>query len=370
MLCCALSASCSVTRNSGAVKSISALKFLDEYVIPLNSSFAGTTIGGLSGIDYDKKTDSYFIISDDRSFTGPARFYRARLIIRDDKIDSLAFLSVHALKRPGGALYPSFKQDPHHTPDPEGIRFDSRKLTWCSEGDKAVREKQMVYQDPYIFEMDTTGNFLDSFLIPANLKMQAAEKGPRENGALEGITISPDRRWLFASMEEPIHEDGPLAQLDYAGAPVRITKFDRKTRKPVAQYAYLLESLARAPNPASGFFINGVDEILALDNHRMLVMERSFSVGSQQNTIRIFLADLLQATDVINTTGLHKKPPFKPVVKSLLLNLDSLGFMIDNLEGICFGPQLSNGHQSLVLIADNNFSQNQVGQVMLFEIIP
>lgn len=46
--------------------------------------------------------------------------------------------------------------------------------------------------------------------------------------------------------------------------------------------------------------------------------------------------------------------------------------MVDNLEGIAFGPKLLNGNQTLIIISDNNFSSwtRQLNQVILLELIP
>ena len=49
--------------------------------------------------------------------------------------------------------------------------------------------------------------------------------------------------------------------------------------------------------------------------------------------------------------------------------MDDLGIFIDNVEGITFGPKLANGNQSLVLITDNNFSDKQKTQVLVFELV-
>ncbi|HEY5465354.1 MAG TPA: esterase-like activity of phytase family protein [Hanamia sp.] len=43
--------------------------------------FDKTTIGGLSGIDFDPQKKLYYMISDDRSDKNPARFYTARILI-------------------------------------------------------------------------------------------------------------------------------------------------------------------------------------------------------------------------------------------------------------------------------------------------
>jgi hypothetical protein len=45
--------------------------------------------------------------------------------------------------------------------------------------------------------------------------------------------------------------------------------------------------------------------------------------------------------------------------------------VIDNIEGICFGPELQNGNKSLILVADNNFNSlgPQLNQVVLLELL-
>ncbi|RYE36005.1 MAG: esterase-like activity of phytase family protein, partial [Sphingobacteriales bacterium] len=236
ILSCTASKKIALTKE--ATISISSLKFLDEYVIPHNFSYGNTIVGGLSGIDYDAKKDRYFIISDERSFTTPARFYTANISINGTRIDSVIFTSVNTLKQPGGDVFPSFKQYAQRTPDPESIRYNPIKnnLTWTSEGDREVRVGKMIYQNPYVYEMDLQGNFQDSFFVPQNLHMNALEKGPRENGVFEGSTFADNYKTYYVSMESPIYEDGPAASFNYPGAPVRITKFDTKTRKPLAQY--------------------------------------------------------------------------------------------------------------------------------------
>ena len=60
---------------------------------------------------------------------------------------------------------------------------------------------------------------------------------------------------------------------------------------------------------------------------------------------------------------------FAPATKKLLLNMDNLGIYIDNIEGVTFGPTLPNGHKTLLFIADNNFTQIEKTQLLLFEVI-
>jgi hypothetical protein len=61
---------------------------------------------------------------------------------------------------------------------------------------------------------------------------------------------------------------------------------------------------------------------------------------------------------------------FVPITKKLLLNMDDMPDFIDNVEGITLGPTLPNGHQSIILVVDNNFSPLEKTQFFLLEIIP
>lgn len=48
--------------------------------------------------------------------------------------------------------------------------------------------------------------------------------------------------------------------------------------------------------------------------------------------------------------------------------MDTLGVFTDNIEGVTFGPRLSNGKRSLIFIADNNFNPFERNQLLLFEV--
>jgi hypothetical protein len=62
--------------------------------------------------------------------------------------------------------------------------------------------------------------------------------------------------------------------------------------------------------------------------------------------------------------------PELPVSKKLLINMDDLGIFIDNIEGVTFGPDLPNGHKTLLFVSDNNFNPLEKMQLLLFEVIP
>lgn len=348
----------------------SSLRLIDVYDIPYQFSFQQTTVGGLSGIDFDKTAQVFYTISDDRSALQPARFYSMKIVFSDKKIDTVLFQQAVTLQQPNGKPYPSSKEHPQQTPDPEAIRYNpiTRQLVWTSEGERIVTPKDTVIADPSIQIIDRSGKFVRTFSLPDNLRMSYLEKGPRRNGVLEGATFADNYQTLWVSLEEPRYEDGPQATLVPNDAWVRLYKFDVAKGKSVAQYAYKLDPVAYAPNPAGTFMVNGIPDIMDIGNNKLLVMERSFSTGRLACTIKIFEVDLNEAEDISKIESLKNNPPQKPLRKKLLLNLDELGIYTDNVEGMCLGPRLKNGKRSLWMIADNNFSAAERTQVFLFEV--
>ncbi len=344
---------------------------MGTYELPHNMLFNGTTIGGLSGIDYDAARNQYYIISDDRSAINPARFYTAKIYFTHKGIDSVSFLKATSFLQSNAKPYPDTKQDPRNTPDPEAIRYNplSNELFWTSEGERTIKGKDTILANPSITKISTEGMFADTVKLPANLYMQKEEMGPRQNGVLEGMSFSNHYQTLFVNVEEPLYEDGPRAALTENKALIRLYKFDVKSMENTAQYAYLLDPVSYPPIPENAFIVNGVPDILAIDDQHLLVMERSFSMGRLPCTIKIYQADLTHATDIkeIKSLSATNENP-QPVIKKLLLNLDTLGIYTDNIEGMCLGPVLPNGHKTLIMVADNNFQLFQKTQFFVFEI--
>ncbi len=69
----------------------------------------------------------------------------------------------------------------------------------------------------------------------------------------------------------------------------------------------------------------------------------------------------------LNTRGL-KNISFKAVHKKILIDFSEYDIPIDNLEGMSFGKELSDGRRSLLFVSDNNFSKSQETQFWLFSV--
>ncbi|MBC7947299.1 MAG: esterase-like activity of phytase family protein [Chitinophagaceae bacterium] len=351
--------------------SISGLRLINQFSLPSAMMFKETVVGGLSGIDYDAKRDLYYMICDDPSTKGPARFYTARIPISDTGIDSVQIVDMTALLNPQARPYTDITKDRIHSADVEAMRYDSKRdeLIWSSEGQRYLRDGKQELQNPSVILMQRDGRYLDSFQLPPILHIQLEEKGPRHNSVFEAIGIDETASHVYIGIEEPLYEDGPRAAGGDSSGWVRIVKFNRALKQSVAQFAYRIDPVPHPSNPPSAFKINGVSDILCLGNDQFLIIERAWSTGRLPSDVRLYLADAKGAQDV-TSLSLKTQPPKKPITKKLLLDLNSLGLFIDNMEGVTFGPTLPNGNRTLLLVADDNFAKGQRSQFLLFEVVP
>lgn len=360
--------SCSSIKPATTANQNPTLRYINTIEVPFNQEFKNTVVGGLSSVDYDAKNDLYYFICDDRSIYNDARFYTAKIQLTADTLNHIAFQNVVALKNEAGQKYANWEKYPDSSIDPEEMRYNpkTKSVVWSSEGARVIAKDFAVIQNPSLQYAKLNGDYSNAFELPSNLNMQKEEKGPRSNGVLEGITFNKDYSVVYTNVEEPLYEDDTEATTTKGGL-IRIFKFDAKSRKNTAQYAYLLDPIAHEPNPHTGFAVNGISSIQFYDDNHLFVLERSYSVGKQACTIKLYLCDLSKATDIKNIDSLQNQE-FTVAPKKLILNMDELGIFTDNIEGITFGPKLANGKQSLLFVTDNNFSDKQKTQVLLFEI--
>jgi hypothetical protein len=349
---------------------VTQLRFIGEQRLPWHMRYQGTLVGGLSGIDYDAANDEWVMICDDRSQHNPARYYRARLAFDQHAFTSVQLTGVTTMRQPDGSAYPSkeaYRPGVGAVPDLEALRVDPRdaSIWYASEGDARLG------LDPFVRHAARDGRFVAGLPLPPLFTVaQDQRSGPRNNEAFEGLSFSPDGNSLWASLEGPLYQDGPLPDPTH-GAASRITHFSRNG-KVLGQYVYPLDAIPARPGPGMASN-NGISEILAIGDSKLLVLERAGVQGADggyQTFVRLHEIDTAHATDVQHTQSL-KAASYTPVRKRLVLDLATLGLpVIDNLEGIAFGPRLANGHASLVLVSDDNFNQAQVTQFLLFEVLP
>jgi hypothetical protein len=350
------------------------LEYLGAKSLPNALQFQGTTVGGLSAISYDARSGKYYVISDDRSAKNPARFYTADIGVSSAGLKA-SLTGTNPWLRPDGTVFPPTSTSttpPTVAPDPEGLAVNPRtgQLYWSSEGERIVPATGTpTLGDPFLRVATTTGQYVKELPIPKQFQMSAETVGPRQNQALEGLSFTPDGRQLFATMEDPLYQDGtdPTAT---SGALSRVTRYDAQTGRPVAQYAYPIEPLFATP-PAGSTDTNGVSEALALGGGKLLVIERASIFETNSWKIRLYLADTAGATNVLHRDSLASGPGSKvsPMRKRLLLDLaDVPGLRVDNFEGATLGPRLPDGRRSLILVTDDNFNTAEITEFLAFAV--
>lgn len=345
-------------------------RLLGAHVVGKDVVVDGTEVGELSSVDYDPVTGTYYLVADDTE-NAPARFYTVRMRVDADGVHDVGFEDAHRILRTDGSTFPPLSSTGDELADPESLRLDpaTRTLYWGSEGKRDVPSDgvpQLV--DPWVRQMTTDGRHLRELRLPRNERMSAAKKGPRSNLVFEGLTLSADGQQLVASNEGPLYQDGPIATVDH-GAVNRITWWHKRTGRALRQVAYPLSPIPRAPQPPTAYADNGVSELLAVDRHRFLAVERSYASGVG-NTIRVFEVDTRGATNVLHRGDLDGDG-YRPARKRLVLDLGELGLdHVDNIEGVTWGPQLPSGERTLVLVSDDNFNDSQVTQLVAVAVRP
>lgn len=357
------------------------VEFLDEYRIP-PQNFQGTPVRGLSALNYDRDRDRLYLLSDDRGERAPARFYTANLQLSPEppSITSVDIEAVTTLKDEAGAPFAPGSLDP------EALALSPRDtLLIASEG---------VSRDgipPFIDEFDLSGQRVGQLPIPeryisnayiaqtSTTSPEPAEdvtpQGVQDNRGFEALTVVTERMGaglmepfrVFAAVEEPLAQDVQSAaqEANNPEEPARgrllhyLVGEDQTLL--IAEHLYPIE-----PKPF-GAFNNGLVELLPLDPGHFLSLERSF--GLSGSGVKLFQIATGGATD---TSGIARFSAsvnsIQPIRKQLVLDLTELGIELDNIEGMSFGPRLANGSRSLLMISDDNFSDDQFTQLLLFRV--
>lgn len=359
VVCILMSATVAIIISLSAQSfAVTQIDFIGRAIFPTGSPFQGTEIGGLSGITYDAEKQVYYAISDDRSSKAPARFYSLKIDLQSGKLekDQIEFTKVTTLLNENGKNFPEWSLDP------EGIAFTGNSVFVSSEGD--VDRKI----SPFIKEFSLDGKLLKTLPIPdLFLPDDKGTKGIRNNLAFESLTLTPDRKYLFTATENALVQDGAVPSLQ-SGSPCRILRYDALNGNPERSFVYITEPLPPGANPVGQLTTNGLVDLLAIDENRLISLERGFSLETG-TVIKLFEISLAKSDRIEGLESLKTRlGEISPAQKRLLLDLENLKVPLDNIEGLTFGPVLEDGNRGLILVSDNNFSPLQETQILGFKI--
>lgn len=348
------------------------LDFVNEYKLP-KQNFENTPVGGLSGLTYDRIDDVFYAISDDRSEFAPARFYALKLKFSPQKeqpnLENVEVIGVDFLKDKMGNTYAKGEVDP------EGIALTGdRTILVSSEG---VTSKGIP---PFIDEFDLlTGKWLRSLPIPQRYLFEPKKEsnsnknqiphpepqGVQDNLGFEALTVVRDSIGdpyrVFTITENALAQD---TQTDKSQP-----SESRFLHYLVGNIAPLIVTEHRYPVEAMTPTVTqiGVNDIISLDRGgHFLTLERSNgSNGLSAKIWQIFTGD---ANDTSAIKSFRNSPNVRSIRKKLVVDLATLGIKLDNLEGMTIGPRLADGSQSLILVSDDNFSDRQFTQFLVFRL--
>jgi hypothetical protein len=257
----------------------------------------------------------------------------------------------------------------------EGLRFDPEGVRVSACGRTAFVSDEY---GPFIYEFDlVTGARIGSVALPnkflidvpsanGNTELSQNVSGRQANRGMEGLAISPDGTRLYGLMQSALIQDGALnASLGRIGLNNRIVEINLVTGA-IREFLYQLDK----PN-------YGVNEILAVNDHEFLVIERDGNAGTAAGFKQIFKIDITDATDIrpvpaLPTTGLPVG--VTPVTKVPFLDLLAPAFGLagasfpEKIEGLAFGPDLPDGRHLLIVTNDNDFIAAQPNRFLAFAI--
>ena len=350
------------------------LRLLGEFSFPSKTEFAGTTVGGLSGIAYDARRGVYYAISDDRGEQQAPRFDTLEIDFGEDGIRNVRIVNVTTLD--SDAATPGIQPYERGDPDPEEIvLLPNDELLISSERDRNGRPwiRRFALDGSLLGELPLPDKFLPVFEKDQEGR-DVVVRGVRTNLGFEGMTLADDGATLYVANEGALGQDGPVATRA-AGTNVRIVRYDLGgAAQPGPEYVYGAERVFADPSPPTAFADNGVTALTwirpLLPDYDLLAMERSFATGVG-NDVSIYGVRLADAEDVAGSSELPSPFVGRTVHKTRLANMAHLGIVADNLEGMTLGPRLPSGKASLIVISDDNFGAfdpPQVNQFILFEV--
>src|SRR5215813_12141821 len=252
--------------------------------------------------------------------------------------------------------------------DPEGIRVGPDGTFFLSDE-----------YGPFVLEFDRQGHLLRRINVPSRFlianpssnpstELTGNSSGRQANRGMEGLAISPDGKTLFGIMQNALLQDHGLnpGTTDRLGLNNRILKIDVVTGE-THEYVYVLDAINRG---------QGVSEILAINDHEFLVIERdnrsNLQTPPQAPTRKtIYKIDLTGATDVSEVDVLPAgalPANIVPVQKTLFINLLDPSYNLvatipEKIEGLAWGPDLPDGRHLFYVISDNERNTALASQI-------
>lgn len=332
-----------------------------------------------SGIAYSGRGNEFVLVSDrgpkDGATDYACRFHRMDIVVRPGqnpavtlKVTGTTLLTTETGEQLLGSLNALDARHPERSRrfDPEAIRVGPAGQIYISDE-----------YGPAIAEFDRNGRRTRVLPVPEKFRPAMPSTKPEEelpprnkvgrqpNRGLESLAISADGKRLITLLQSPLLQDGALAaDGSRIGRHARMAIINGDSQ--IREHIYVLD------DPA-----HGTNELLSVNDHAFLVIERDSRPGKEAKAKRIYWVDIDQASDVANLTqlpGRELPESVRTVNKRLFIDLLDKKFGIvgpdcpEKFEGLAFGPDLPDGRTLLLVTADNDFLPDVPFRVYAFAI--
>ena len=283
-------------------------------------------------------------------------------------------------------------------------RFDPEAIAVSPYGTFYVADEY----GPYMFEFNAAGYLLRRIQIPAKFLLDPVSGHPsgdldgpggtslevypafnitgrQANRGMEGLAITPDGRTLVGIMQNALLQDHGVdpATVGRVGVNNRILTVDLLTGR-TREYVYVMDAVNQG---------RGVNEILAINDHEFLVLERDNrtfvptppNAAQSPNLKRLYKIDLTATPRPTDVSAIDTLPQgaldasIIPVTKQLFLDLLDPSYKVsetqtiknviaEKIEGLAWGPDLKDGRHVLYVFSDNDLYPGLPTQIYAFAV--
>lgn len=327
-----------------------------------------------SGIDYTGKDNLYIAVNDrgpndgDSQYTD--RFQQIKITIDAEKnaVTAECVGTILLINEQSQLLTGSFSAFDSANSD-QGLRYDPEAVRVLKNGNLVISDEY----GPFIHLFSPQGKRIKSIPVPDAFKIarpsadkkeeiKKNKKGRMANKGFEGLALSPDQSKVYAVLQAPLIQDGGKS-----GNYVRILEADLNTGA-TRQFAI------QRPGQDAEY-----NEILTIDDHRFLLIERDGEAGSDAKRKSIVSIDIANASDVTAVESLqitNLPAGFRPVTTKILIHLLDPAYGLrgdsfpEKVEGLTFGPNLPDGRRTLLITSDNDLKPTAPTHIWVFAVNP
>ncbi len=226
--------------------------------------------------------------------------------------------------------------------DAEGIAYIPKRKTVFIVGEG----------DGTIMEYDSVGTFTG-----CKLYLEESSK----NYGYESLSYNENTGLLWTCIENEYSNADEILAKDYTSV-ITLQAYDTDLRS-VSKYLYRLDK--PLSDNKGKYYAHGVSELLAMDDGSLIVLEREFRVPKNILGARVVCKLYHVSPQKSLPIEMHKTSSVEEMHKDILCEwttkLTLLNHSLANYEGMCLGPKLSDGSQTIIMVSD---SQNREGGIL------